>query len=147
MWQLDTEVSPERRRMIEARLSDTNSLRSPVMSALRGTTADEEVPVQVCAFTDDGRLAAGLIGYAWGRWLHVELLWVAEGLRGGGLGSHLVHRAEELARTEHGCLHSRVETWDFQAPGFYLKLGYRLIGTVPDYPPGCTDHLLVKALS
>jgi ribosomal protein S18 acetylase RimI-like enzyme len=66
---------------------------------------------------------------------------VAERARGGGLGARLVGEA-----VRRGCARSRVETWDFQAPGFYRKLGYRIVSTVPDYPPGVTDYLLVKEL-
>ncbi|MFD5349231.1 N-acetyltransferase, partial [Streptomyces anulatus] len=50
------------------------------------------------------------------------------------------------ARTERACTRSRLETWDFQAPGFYRKQGYEEIGRVADYPPGVTEFILVKDL-
>ncbi|RAJ62489.1 hypothetical protein K378_03840 [Streptomyces sp. Amel2xB2] len=50
-------------------------------------------------------------------------------------------QAEQHARDELGCVGCRVETFDFQAPGFYSKLGYTLVGTVEGYPPGCSPTL------
>ncbi|UGY91859.1 GNAT family N-acetyltransferase [Streptomyces gobiensis] len=156
MFDLDMETDDSRRKLIEERLEDTNLRLSPVMSALSGTPADDEEPVHIYASDTSGELAGGLVGYAWGHWLHIDLLWVDKRHRGSGLGTRLMARAEEIAREKHGCAHARVETWarersepkrHFQAPDFYQKLGYRIVGIVENYPPGCTDHLLVKTLS
>ncbi|QKW51988.1 GNAT family N-acetyltransferase [Streptomyces buecherae] len=147
MFHIEDEVNHDRRNVIEERLEDTNSARSPVMRALRGTPADDERPLQLYARDADGELAGGLVGYAWGHWLHVDLLWVDERWRGAGLGSRLMAEAERKARDELDCVHARVETWGFQAPRFYEKLGYKIVGVVEDYPPGETDHLLVKRIA
>lgn len=146
MLHIETEADQKRRDLIQSRLEETNSQLSHVMRALRGTPSDDEQPVQLYAVADDGELAGGLVGYAWGRWLHVDLLWVDERHRGEGLGSRLMTQAEETA-VALGCEHSRVETWGFQAPDFYQKLGYVTVGVVENYPPGETDHLLVKPLT
>ncbi|MET8676921.1 GNAT family N-acetyltransferase [Streptomyces sp. NPDC004647] len=147
MFRLEAEVDKERRALISERLHGSNAARSPVMRALRGTPADEEVPLHVFALDDSGEVVGGLIGYTWAHWLHVDLLWIDERQRGSGLGSALMSRAEKIARDERHCVHARVETWDFQAPGFYQKLGYTIVGTVEEYPPGATDYLLVKPLT
>lgn len=151
MFRIRTAVDQQLRALVKENLRETNSRRSPVMRALRGTAADSEVPVETYALEDSPGhsgevLAGGLVGHAWAHWLHIDLLWVDERHRGSGLGSRLVAEAERLAREQHGCTGSRVETFDFQAPGFYRKAGYTLVGTVEDYPPGSTDHLLVKKL-
>lgn len=93
-----------------------------------------------------GGLAGGLVGHTWATWLHVTYLWVDGGHRGAGLGSALLDEAERTARTERGCAAARVETWDFQAPGFYTKRGYDVMCVIPDYPPGITEYTLVKRL-
>ena len=99
------------------------------------------MPLHVYAM-EGGELVGGLVGETWLTWLSVELLWVRD--QGTGLGSRLMARAEELAR-ERGCTASRVETWSFQAPEFYKKQGYRIVGEVPDHPcPGCVDYTLIK---
>ncbi|MFT2019974.1 GNAT family N-acetyltransferase [Streptomyces sp. 796.1] len=147
MFRIEEEVNQDRKDLVEDRLEDSNSARSAVLHRIRDTVADDERPVQAYALDEAGELAGGLVGYAWGHWLHVDLLWVDERHRGAGLGTRLMATAERRARDELGCLNSRVETWGFQAPRFYEKLGYRIVGVVEDYPPGETDHLLVKRLT
>ena len=43
-----------------------------------------------------------------------------------------------------GCRHAYLDTFDFQALGFYQKLGYELFGHLDDYPPGHTKYFLQK---
>jgi hypothetical protein len=45
-----------------------------------------------------------------------------------------------------GCVGVWLDTFSFQARGFYEKLGYRVFGEVADYPPGHTRHFLKKSL-
>ena len=84
---------------------------------------------------DEVRIVAGLAGQTYCGWLFVQHLWVSEGLRGRGVGRNLMARAEVLAR-ERGCHSAWLDTFSFQAPGFYEKLGYQEFGRL-DYPP---DH-------
>lgn len=68
-----------------------------------------------------------LIGGLWGRtvyeWLFVEFLFVPDHLRGRGLGATLLRTAEQEA-VARGCIGACLDTFDFNAPGFYRKLGY-----------------------
>jgi GNAT superfamily N-acetyltransferase len=144
MFRIETEVDKERRDLLRRRLRETNTAASPVLRALRGTPGERESPLHVWALDDAGRLAGGLVGHTWATWLHVTYLWVDEAVRGAGLGGHLLARAEHLARTERACTASRLETWDFQAPKFYVKQGYEILCALPDYPPGITEYTLVK---
>jgi len=84
---------------------------------------------------DETRIVAGLAGETYCGWLFVKYLWVSDGLRGRGVGRELMARAEVLAR-ERGCHSAWLDTFSFQAPGFYEKLGYQEFGRL-DYPP---DH-------
>jgi ribosomal protein S18 acetylase RimI-like enzyme len=117
-----------------------------VLRALRGTPGEREVPLHLWVLDDSGELVAGLVGHTWTSWLHVTYLWVHERHRGGGLGSQLLAEAERRA-AERGCTAVRLETWDFQAPGFYKKQGYDVVCVIPDYPPGITEYTLTKRLS
>ncbi|MFG2722358.1 GNAT family N-acetyltransferase [Streptomyces sp. NPDC048416] len=146
MFRIETEVDKDRHVQLRRRLRDTNTERSPVLRAMRGTPSEKEVPLQVWGLNEAGLLAGGLVGRTWARWLHVDLLWVDPGLRSAGLGGQLLGHAEELARTERGCGYARVETWDFQAPEFYRKRGYEVVAAIPDYPPGVTEYTLTKHL-
>jgi len=92
-----------------------------------------------------GRLVGGLTGATvWG-WLEIELLWVAEEHRGRALGGRLMAAAEEEAAAR-GCRHARVDTFDFQAPRFYARLGYEEYAVLEDFPSGHTRHFLKKDL-
>ncbi|MEV4434026.1 GNAT family N-acetyltransferase [Streptomyces sp. NPDC049585] len=144
MFSIEAVNDPERRDVVHARLRASNAEHSSVIRALGGTSAREAVPLHVFATGPDGELAGGAIGHLQWHWLHLELLWVDARHRGSGLGSRLVARAEEEARTVHGAVGSQVETWDFQAPDFYRRLGYELVATIDDYPPGVANHLLTK---
>ncbi|MFK8911966.1 GNAT family N-acetyltransferase [Streptomyces sp. YS-3] len=146
MFRFETEVDKARRILLGRRLKDTNTERSSALRALRGTPGEKERPLHVWALDGRGGLAGGLTGRLWASWLLVDLLWVDPVHRGAGLGAELLTRAEESARTDHSCAHARVETWDFQAPGFYRRRGYEVVGEVPDYPPGVTEYILTKRL-
>ncbi|MFI9767167.1 GNAT family N-acetyltransferase [Streptomyces sp. NPDC052415] len=146
MFRMVTEVDKERRDLLRARLRETNTAASPVISALRGTPGERELPLHIWMLDDGGGLAGGLVGHTWATWLHVAYLWVDARHRGVGLGSRLLAEAERLAREERGCAAVRLETWDFQAPEFYRRLGYDVVCVIPDYPPGITEFTLVKRL-
>ncbi|WP_189312433.1 GNAT family N-acetyltransferase [Streptomyces brasiliensis] len=147
MFRIEAEVDKARRDLLRSRLRDTNTAASPVLRALRGTPGERELPLHVWASDEAGRLAGGLVGHTWTTWLHVTYLWVDDRHRGSGLGSRLLTTAERLARDERDCRSARVETWDFQAPGFYRKKGYEVVCVIPDYPPGITEYTLTKTLN
>src|ERR1700740_1317086 len=84
---------------------------------------------------EEARIVAGLAGETYCGWLFVKYLWVSDGLRGRGVGRELMDRAEVRAR-ERGCHSAWLDTFSFQARGFYEKLGYKEFGQL-DYP---LDH-------
>jgi GNAT superfamily N-acetyltransferase len=94
---------------------------------------------------EGGALAGGLLGDVYYGWLFVRILWVAEEHRGGGHGERLVRAAEEEARAR-GCHAMWLDTFSFQAPGFYRGLGFQEFGRLDEYPPGHSRHFLWKPL-
>ncbi len=90
-------------------------------------------------------IRAGLIGYAYGGWLFVNLLWVHAELRRSGIGRRLIGEAERRGR-EFGCHSAHLDTFSFQAPGFYRRLGYREFARL-DYPPDNQRIFLKKSLA
>jgi GNAT superfamily N-acetyltransferase len=88
-------------------------------------------------------IVGGLLGFTHWRWLFVQNLWVAASLRSLGYGRKLMQNAEHEAHLR-GCRHAYLDTFDFQALGFYQKLGYELFGHLDDYPPGHTKYFLQK---
>ena len=78
-----------------------------------------------CAMEDEaGRCIAGLVGWQADGLAMVDVLWVEEAFRGQGLGTRLLRFAEEAGRTR-GARLMELNTFGFQAPGFYEKQGYR----------------------
>ncbi|MEW2134441.1 N-acetyltransferase [Streptomyces sp. NPDC005435] len=146
MFRIETQVDQDRRALLRARLRDTNTAASPALAALRDTPLERETPLHVWALDEAGELAGGLVAHTWAGWLHITHLWVDTHHRGSGLGTRLLAEAEDLARTTRGCAHARLETWDFQAPGFYRGQGYEVVCEIPDYPPGVTEYTLTKRL-
>ena len=72
--------------------------------------------------------------------MYIERLWVAQGVRGMGIGSKLMGQAERIAR-HSGCGMIHLFTYDFQAPGFYERLGYEQWGALEGFPNGhCQLH-------
>ena len=73
------------------------------------------------------------------------MIWVDETLRRQGFGRQLLERAEKEARMRD-CRYARLATSDYQAPGFYQKLGYTLYGQLENCPPGETAYYFWKDL-
>lgn len=86
--------------------------------------------VQLRAIDAEGQFLGGLIGAHLQRWFFVKLLAVSPEARGGGIGAQLLARAEAMAR-EDGLVGIYLDTFEFQAPRFYLREGYREIGRLP----------------
>jgi GNAT superfamily N-acetyltransferase len=99
----------------------------------------------ILARDGDGRVVGGLVGTTvWG-WLQVTQLWVADAIRGEGHGAALMRYAEAEA-VNRGCHHALLDTFDFQARGFYERLGYVVFGEVRDFPRGHTRFFMRKVL-
>ena len=93
---------------------------------------------------EDASVVAGMAGETYSGWLFIRYLWVSNTLRSAGIGRKLMAGAEARA-LERGCHSAWVDTFSFQAPGFYRKLGYEPFGEL-DYPPGHKRIFLQKRL-
>lgn len=91
------------------------------------------------------QVVGGMFGHSGMGWLYVDYLWLDDGQRGHGLGAQLLQAAEDEAR-RRGCHGVFLYTYSFQAPGFYRKQGYELMGVLEDCPPGYQRHYLKKSL-
>lgn len=82
--------------------------------------------------------AGQIVGGLWGRteyeFLFVELLALGPA-RGSGVGRTVMGMAETEAK-HRGLRGIWLDTWTFQAPGFYQKLGCVECGRITDYPAG-----------
>ncbi len=108
---------------------------------------DEPEYFRVCFWLrgESGDVLGGLLGLGWARAFTVQYLWVSRELRGHGHGAALLRAAEEHAAAR-GCLSVQLDTHSFQAPGFYKKQGYEVVGEARDFPPGHSKLFLQKRL-
>ncbi|NVZ21265.1 GNAT family N-acetyltransferase [Pseudomonas costantinii] len=90
-------------------------------------------------------VVGGLYGQISYGWLFIELLSVPDSMRTQGAGTQLMRAAEEVAR-QRGCVGIWLDTFSFQAPGFYRKLGFSEVGHIADYPPGHQRYFFQKHL-
>lgn len=102
-------------------------------------------PLNIYVEDAQGNLIAGMVAETFGHWLEIEYLYVQENLRGQGLGSNILNRAEKEAR-ERKCKYSFVNTYQFQAPDFYKKHGYEEVFALKEYPYTGERYYYTKAL-
>lgn len=133
---VETEIDPRLVTQIQNQIYSYNM-------AVTGDYAYQ--PLYVILRDELGTAQGGLMADLWGGWMHVTFVWVSDELRGQGYGAHLVTTAEAEARAA-GCRGAYLETHSFQARPFYEKLGYNVIATLPDYPPGHSYHIMQKSL-
>jgi GNAT superfamily N-acetyltransferase len=77
--------------------------------------------------------------------LFIDRFFLPESLRKRGLGSRLIKLAEDEG-ARRGCTRAVLFTVHFQAPGFYLRQGYEVLGRLDLDPPGHTRFIMTKRL-
>jgi GNAT superfamily N-acetyltransferase len=129
-----------------ATVEDLQFLEEEINEYNFATTGIRDARLLVILLRDaDGRIYAGLSGHTWGGVGEVRFLWVDERKRHSGIGSRLLRAAEDEARAR-GCRKIVLSTHSFQAPDFYLKLGFVVVGEFSDYPHGHHSIFLEKPL-
>lgn len=98
-----------------------------------------------CVRSDAGAVIAGYNGHSWGGCCELSNVWVHESHRGRGLGALLLRSAEAEARAR-GCVQVVLATHNFQAPGFYERMGYERTYTIEGRPKNHSDIIYVKVL-
>lgn len=107
---------------------------------------DPFVKICRCAKDEKGNLLGGVLACSvlWNI-LYVETVWVREDCRMLHIASKLLAAVEEEAM-KIGCYMAQLDTYDFQARGFYEKCGYRVFGTLKDAPKGHERYYMCKTL-
>ncbi len=94
---------------------------------------------------EDEKIVGGVLGEVYWGWLHVDLLWVEEELRGRGFGHQLLIKLEEDAR-QLGAEYAYLDTFSFQVPDFYKDHGYEVFGELEGFPAGHQRYFFRKEL-
>ena len=106
---------------------------------------DSHTPINIVEYDENGNIIGGILGGTYWGWMYVDILWVHEKYRHMGIGSKLLRAAENEAISRE-CHHVHLDTMSWQAPEFYKKHGYEVMGILPDIPNGNQKYLLMKAL-
>jgi GNAT superfamily N-acetyltransferase len=119
---------------------DADDARKAILDGLivyndEKTGGSDYRPIVLAVDDERGNTVGGLSGRTEFGWLFVELLFVPASLRGQGVGTELMRRAEAEA-VSRGCHSAWLDTFEFQARGFYERLGYTCFGELPHYPTG-----------
>jgi GNAT superfamily N-acetyltransferase len=130
---------------------DDKLVRQGIVAPLRAYNQSQAAPSEyrplVIAIRDkEDQVIGGLWGHTHFDWLFTELLVVPEALRGQGIGTTLIKQAEQEAILR-GCHGAWLDTFEFQARGFYEQLGYSCFGELANYPKGFARFFMQKQLT
>lgn len=95
---------------------------------------------------DTGDVVGGLLGRTSLGLLYIDRFFLPERLRKHGLGSRILTAAEEEG-ARRGCSRAILSTLSFQAPGFYERQGWQVLGRIDCDPPGHTRFTMTKTLA
>lgn len=133
---IDDTAAPAEAAWVDAGIGRFNDAAAPL---------HEVRPLACYGRTADGRLLGGAVGRLWGPACELLQLWVADEHRRRGLGRALM-LAFEQAAAARGARSVHLETFSFQAPGFYRRLGYEPQYERRDFPHGIVKWHLLKRL-
>ena len=125
--------------------------RAAIVAPLREYNESKAAPsghrhLAVLLKDESGSIIGGLWGSTGYDWLTVFLLAVPQGLRGNGVGREIMRLAETEA-SQRGCYGVWLNTIEFQARGFYERLGYTCFGELPHNPAGFSKFFMRKLLA
>lgn len=101
--------------------------------------------LSVFARSVEGEITGGLTGKTCWNYLEISYLWVSSSHREAGIGTKLMIAAEAEA-SARGCPNVVLDTFSFQALGFYKRLGYEEFGRLEGYSGKHARHYLYKKL-
>ena len=120
--------------LIEYNLSKTQEFKNEINK-----------PIEIIARDEQNEIIGGLYGHSiWGT-LEVKTLVVKLENRNQGIGRKLIIEAEKEAKNRN-CRFISLDTFSFQAPGFYEKLGFEKIGTETDFSKGFEKYYYRKKI-
>ncbi len=94
---------------------------------------------------ETGAVIGGALGRSSLGLLFLQLFYLSDAYRGGGIGTEILRLFENEGR-KRGCVAGVLYTISFQAPAFYERHGWRRFGEVPCHPVGTSWVFLSKQL-
>lgn len=134
---------------IEVTSQPSKSDEEAVLAGLRaynGRFAENDAMALCVVARDDGSVVGGLDARTYWNYLDIKYFWVHEDCRGQGLGARILLAAEAEA-VRRGCAHAFLDTFEFQARGFYEKMGYERFGQLDGFSGRHARYFMRKALA
>lgn len=130
----DEESAYVRQRLLEYNVSHVDATINSVYE-----------PINLIVRHDDGGIVGGLLAVRYWDCMRIDTLWVDDEFRGSGYGRLLLLEIEDIA-VQTDCRFIEVDTLSFQAPEFYKKYGYQVIGAVEDIHGGHDRYYFIKRI-
>ncbi|MEJ6829305.1 MAG: GNAT family N-acetyltransferase [Akkermansiaceae bacterium] len=108
-------------------------------------TPSDYAPLCIFDRLESGEIIAGLTAKTYWNYLDIAYLWVAEPYRKQGKAPPILKAAENEA-LRRDCHYAILDTYSFQALGFYKKIGYSEFGELDHFSGTNTRHYLRKRL-
>jgi ribosomal protein S18 acetylase RimI-like enzyme len=134
-YEVHDEIPEAARAVVDRGLGDANDAAAPL----------DSVRSLSCFARIDGVVIGGAVGRTWGLCCELQQLWVDERHRRRGIARELVQRFESHAASR-GCTTIYLDTFSFQAPAMYRKLGYVVAAEIRGFPDGIAKFTMVKTV-
>ena len=132
-WKLDTDAPAE----------DVAVVVNGVFSHGRSQATHGNAKAISCLVRDGVRVVAGGSERTEYNRLFVNHLWVAQELRGQGVGSRILQELEAEAG-RRGCHDAIIETLEESVAKLYARLGYKQVAFVAGYVGHFNRHIMLK---
>jgi ribosomal protein S18 acetylase RimI-like enzyme len=124
---------------------DDNFVVAQIQAHNNAATVNDFKALRTFVRDEQGNIIGGLLATTYWQYIEVHVLWVSEAHRNAGHASRLLQAAEDEAR-QRGCKHAFLDTFSFQALGFYRKQGYSEFGRLEEFSGKHDRHYLHKRL-
>ena len=104
---------------------------------------EKPMPLSVVIKDNEQKIIAGVSGRTIYKHFLVEVLWCDQSVRNKGLGKKVMEQAE-LEAKKRGCIAAQVDTLSVQAPDFYKKLGFEIVGKATGVTEDHDRYFLMK---
>jgi GNAT superfamily N-acetyltransferase len=124
--------------------ADRRAILTPLDAFNKAKAGDENYePIAIVLRDGAQKIVGGLWAQLYFDWVFIELLFIPENLRGENLGAKLLGHLDVIAKAKN-CVGIWLDTFSFQAPGFYERQGYERFATMDNYPKGMARFFFRK---
>lgn len=125
--------------------NDIDFVNSKLEEYTNSFLKDDYEEFSIVVKNETGLVIAGITGFTVWERAGVSTLWVAESHRGNGIGTKLLAQAEKIA-AEKGARQIETNSMSFQGIGFFEKHGYKVFGSLDNYPAGYYCNFYTKQI-